>query len=66
MSKKTYGKLYQDTLERTQKLRKLGWYVVEIWEQDYRNGILIQPDDLMHFFLTKDINDIISQTVKIE
>lgn len=60
MSKKPYGELYVDTIERTQKLRGMGWYVVEIWEQDYRNGLLMQPYDLFHFFLTKNINDIIS------
>lgn len=34
--KKTFGQLYQDTLNREEQLRVLGYNVVSIWESDYR------------------------------
>jgi hypothetical protein len=55
---KTFGDLHQETITKKQDLEKLGWYVVSIWEKDFKRGIIINPDDLYHFFLTRDINEV--------
>ena len=36
INKKTFGQLYQDTLEREQKIRNSGYNLVVIWENDFR------------------------------
>lgn len=35
-SKKSYGKLYEDTIGKISKLRGVGYKVVYIWEKDFR------------------------------
>lgn len=50
-SKLTYGELHTRTLKKEQDLKNLGWTVISIWENDYRNGDLLTPEDIFHFFL---------------
>lgn len=38
IAKKTFGKLYQDTLKREALIVKAGYKVVSIWESDYNNA----------------------------
>jgi hypothetical protein len=38
-SKKTAKQLYEDTVKRVNKIKALGYQVVEMWESDYRNQI---------------------------
>ncbi len=33
---KTFGELYKDTMEREDKLKKMGYKVISIWEADWR------------------------------
>lgn len=37
IAKKTFGKLYQDTLKREALIVKAGYKVISIWESDYNN-----------------------------
>jgi hypothetical protein len=37
-SKKSYGQLYRETLNRLERIEKAGYMVVYIWEKDYVNG----------------------------
>lgn len=48
---KKFSDMYKETIRKKQELQKLGWYVVSIWENDYRTGILMYPEDQQHFFL---------------
>lgn len=59
---KTFGQLYQETLDKEQALRDLGWYVVSIWETDFAGGVLLYPYDLYQFFLTSDPESIFRTT----
>lgn len=37
-SKKTYGELYQKTLDKEITLKEAGYNVMSIWESDFLNG----------------------------
>jgi G:T-mismatch repair DNA endonuclease (very short patch repair protein) len=37
ISKKTFGELYQKTIEREQQIRDLGYNLVVMWEHDWNN-----------------------------
>ena len=36
LNKKTYGKLYNDTIKRETELRNKGFNIITIWESDYK------------------------------
>ena len=38
VNKKTYGELYQKTLERDQKIRDLGYNLVVMWEHEWKSA----------------------------
>lgn len=37
VSKKTFGELYQNTLEKEEVIKKLGYNLVVMWERDWIN-----------------------------
>ena len=38
ISKKTYGKLYEETIEKKELLEKHGYKVISIWESEFKNN----------------------------
>lgn len=46
LNKKTFGELYNDTLNREQILIENGYNVITIWEKDYRNDKILQDEDV--------------------
>jgi hypothetical protein len=54
VSGKTFGQLYEDTIEKENALRKAGWFVVTIWESDYHDGVLLYPEAMEGLFGTSD------------
>jgi len=38
-NKKTYGKLFEDTMKREQLIKESGYNLITIWESDYNAGI---------------------------
>ncbi len=51
----TYGKLYQKTLDRKQKLIDNGYEIVEIWETEWKNYQLKNGEKLDDFKYTSDL-----------
>jgi hypothetical protein len=38
-TKKTYGEMYQDTINKIQELESVGYQVIDIWEADYNHNM---------------------------
>lgn len=52
---KTFGNLYEITLNKKEKLEKLGWMVISIWESDFNDNIILYPEDCEKIFGTSDV-----------
>lgn len=48
---KTFGELYDETLKKEADLVSRDWYVITMWESDYKKGILLYPHDMENLLI---------------